>query len=255
MPLVSLTSDYGTKDHFVGALKGQLYHANKDIIIVDINHEIKPFDVLSGAYILKNASATFPPGSIHIASINIREGNSRFLIIKRQELFYVVPDNGLICLMFPEEDFEAYAVEGLSKNFTFQELHQSLGKIIQHIDEHRIEEIAVKTNSYKVLNNIQAIVMPDLIRGSVFYVDGFDNVVINISKALFEEFVGNKRFLISFRQYKISELSQHYSDVPEGEVLAMFNDAGFLEISMNRANAAGLLGLQYGSLVMVEVFE
>ena len=128
MPLVSLTSDYGTKDHFVGALKGQLYHANKDIIIVDINHEIQPFDVLSGAYILKNASSTFPAGSIHIASINIREGNSRILIIKRQELFYVVPDNGLICLMYPEEDFEAYAVEGLNKNFTFQELHQGLGK-------------------------------------------------------------------------------------------------------------------------------
>ena len=255
MPLVSLTSDYGTKDHFVGALKGQLYHANKDIIIVDINHEIQPFDVLSGAYILKNASSTFPAGSIHIASINIREGNSRILIIKRQELFYVVPDNGLICLMYPEEDFEAYAVEGLNKNFTFQELHQGLGNIIQHIDENRIEEIAVKTNSYKVLNNIQAIVMPELIRGSVFYVDGFDNVVINISKALFEEFVGNKRFLISFRQYKIDSLSQHYSDVPEGEVLAMFNDAGYLEIGMNRANAAGLLGLQYGSLVMVEVFE
>jgi S-adenosylmethionine hydrolase len=86
-------------------------------------------------------------------------------------------------------------------------------------------------------------------------VDGFDNVVINISKELFEEFVGNKRFLISFRQYKIDSLSQHYSDVPEGKVLAMFNDAGYLEIVMNRANAAGLLGLQYGSLVMVEVFE
>ncbi len=255
MPLVSLTSDYGTKDHFVGALKGQLYHANKDIIIVDINHEIKPFDVLSGAYILKNAAATFPAGSIHIASINIREGNSRFLIVKRKENFFVVPDNGIICLMFPAEDFEAFAFEKLSKAFTFKELHESLGTIIQHISEDQIEAIGVKTNSYKVLNNIQAIVMPELIRGSIFYVDGFDNVVVNISKELFEEFVGDKQFVISFRQHKIGNLSNHYSDVAEGEVLALFNDAGFLEISMNRANAAGLLGLAYGSLVMVEVFE
>ena len=255
MPLVSLTSDYGTKDHFVGALKGQLYHANKDIIIVDINHEIKPFDVLSGAYILKNASRTFPAGSIHIASINIREGNSRFLIVKREELFFIVPDNGLICLMFPDEDFEAFAFEHLTKTFTFLELHQSLGTIIQHIIDNQIEAISVKTNSYKVLNNIQAIVMPDLIRGSVFYIDGFDNVVVNINKKLFDEFVGDKQFLISFRQHKIGSLSKHYSDVPEGEVLALFNDAGYLEISMNRANAAGLLGLAYGSLVMLEVFE
>ena len=82
-----------------------------------------------------------------------------------------------------------------------------------------------------------------------------DNVVVNINKKLFDEFVGDKQFLISFRQHKIGSLSKHYSDVPEGEVLALFNDAGYLEISMNRANAAGLLGLAYGSLVMLEVFE
>ena len=254
MPLVSLTSDYGNKDHFVGALKGQLYNANKDIIIVDINHEIKPFDVLSGAYILKNASATFPSGSIHIASINIRDGNSRFLIVKRKEMFYIVPDNGIICLMFPEEDFEALAYDQLNKDFTFTELHESLGSIIYHIGRDKLSDISVATTSYKVLNNIQAIVMPELIRGSVFYVDGFDNVVVNISKELFHDFVGDKQYIISFRQYKIGALSKHYSDVPEGEVLAMFNDAGYLEISMNKANAAGLLGLEYGSLVMVEVF-
>jgi S-adenosylmethionine hydrolase len=171
MPLVSLTSDYGTKDHFVGSLKGQLCYTNKDIIIVDINHEIKPFDVLSAAYILKNASTTYPPGSIHIASINIRDGNSRFLIVKRKENYYVVPDNGLICLMFPEEDFEAFAFEELAKDFSYAELHKAFGLMILHIDGNTIDKITVPTTSYKVLNNIQAIVMPDLIRGSVFYVD------------------------------------------------------------------------------------
>lgn len=254
MPLVSLTSDYGTKDHFVGSLKGQLYYTNKDIIIVDINHEIKPFDVLSAAYILKNASTSYPPGSIHIASINIRDGNSRFLIVNRKGNYYIVPDNGLICLMFPEEDFEAFAFEELVKDFSYAELHEAFGLMILHIAANSIDKITVPTTSYKVLNNIQAIVMPDLIRGSVFYVDGFDNVVVNISKALFDEFVGERAYVISFRQYKISQLSKHYSEVPEGEVLAMFNDAGYLEISMNKANAAGLLGLAYGSLVMVETY-
>ena len=97
--------------------------------------------------------------------------------------------------------------------------------------------------------------MPNLIRGSVFYIDGFHNAVVNITKEVFDELVGDKLYLISFRQYKINLLSKHYSDVPEGEALAMFNDAGYLEIALNKANAAGLLGLEYGSLVMVEVFE
>ena len=156
--------------------------------------------------------------------------------------------------MFPEEDFEAFAFEELAKDFSYAELHKAFGLMILHIDGNTIDKITVQTTSYKVLNNIQAIVMPDLIRGSVFYVDGFDNVVVNISKALFDKFVGEKSYVISFRQYKISQLSKHYSEVPEGEVLAMFNDAGFLEISMNKANAAGLLGLAYGSLVMVETY-
>ena len=169
-------------------------------------------------------------------------------------MFFVVPDNGIICLMFPKEDFEAFAYDQLNKDFSFTELHESIGSIIYHIHREKLDDISIATTSYKVLNNIQAIVMPELIRGSVFYVDGFDNVIVNISKELFDEFVGDKQYIISFRQYKIGKLSKHYSDVPEGEALAMFNDAGYLEISMNKANAAGLLGLEYGSLVMVEVF-
>lgn len=255
MPLISLTTDYGTKDHFVGALKGQLYNANKDIIIVDINHEIKPFDILSAAYILKNAASTFPKGSIHLASLNIRDGNSRILIVEREEKYFVLPDNGLICLMFPQEDFKAYVFEKLPKDFNFGQLHKAFEEIIEHIFNDNLTEVSVATSSYKVLNNIQAIVMPNLIRGSVFYIDGFHNAVVNITKEVFDDLVGDKLYLISFRQYKINLLSKHYSDVAEGEALAMFNDAGFLEIALNKANAAGLLGLEYGSLVMVEVFE
>ena len=255
MPLITLTSDYGIKDHFVGALKGQLYTANKDIIIVDINHEINPFDVKSAAYIMKNATNTYPKGSIHIASINNRDGNSRFLIVKRLERFYIVPDNGLITLMFEKEDFEAYAYENLPKQFSYSELHQAIGLIIEKIKNNDIESVSVKTTSYKVLNNIQAIVMPNLIRASVFYIDNFRNAITNVTREMFEEFVGDKTFLISFRGYKIDKISKHYNDVVEGESLALFNEAGYLEIAVNKSNAEGLLGLEFGQLIMVETFE
>lgn len=255
MPLITLTSDYGIKDHFVGALKGQLYTANKDIIIVDINHEINPFDVKSAAYIMKNATKNFPKGTIHIASINNRDGNSRFLIVKRLESFYVVPDNGLITLMFEKEDFEAYAYENLAKQFSYTELHMAIGEIIENIKNDSLASISVKTTSYRVLNNIQAIIMPNLIRASIFYIDSFRNAITNVSKEMFDEFVGDKTFLISFRGYKIDHICKHYNDVAEGESLALFNEAGYLEIAVNKSNAEGLLGLEYGQLVMVETFE
>jgi len=254
MPLITLTSDYGTKDHFVAALKGQLYTANKDIIIVDINHEIDAFDVKSAAYVMKNGTSTFPKGSIHIASINNRDGNSRFLIVKRLERYYIVPDNGLITLMFEEEDFEAYAYERLPKMFSFAELHQSIGEIVKEIANDNLESISVKTTSYKVLNNIQAIVMDNLIRASIFYIDGFRNAITNVRKETFDKFTEGKNFLISFRGYKIDTISKHYNDVSEGEALALFNEAGYLEIAVNKSNAEGLLGLEFGQLVMVESF-
>lgn len=254
MPLITLTTDYGTKDHFVAALKGQIFKNNPTATIVDINHQIKAFDIISAAYLLKNAANNFPDGTVHIASINIKDGNNRFLIVKKFHNFFIVPDNGIICLMFPDEKFTAYTANGLSKSFNYRELHQFISALIPKIEAEQWDEIGVETTSYKVATQIQAIVMPDLIKGSVIYVDSFENVVINITKEMFEDYVGDQAFIISFRHYKITELSKHYSDVKEGEVLAMFNDAGYLEIGMNRANAAGLLGLEYGSLIMVEAF-
>ena len=255
MPLITLTSDYGTKDHFVAALKGQLYTANKDIIIVDINHEINPFDVKSAAYVMKNGTKTFPQGSIHIASINNRDGNSRFLIVKRLGRYFILPDNGLITLMFEKEDFEAYAYESLPKLFSFEELHAAIGVMVKKIASNDIDSICVRTTSYKVLSNIQAIVMEDMIIASVFYIDSFRNAITNVTKEMFDEFVEGKTFMISFRGYKINEISKHYNDVREGDALALFNEAGYLEIAVNKSNAEGLLGLEFGQLIMVESFE
>lgn len=252
MPLITLTTDYGTKDHYTGALKGQLYNANKDIIIVDINHEIPPFDIIPAAFVMKNATAKFPEGTIHIAIINIRDGNSRYLIVKRKENFYIVPDNGLICMMFPDEDFLAYAFKGLSKEFGFTDLHKAIGDMIKAIADNSIEEICVPTTSYKVLNLIEPFISGELLKGSVLYVDKYQNVITNITEQDFYNFINNKAFIITLRHNKILKISKHYADVDEGEALALFNENGYLEIAINKSNASGLLGLQYGQVVLVE---
>lgn len=252
MPLITLTTDYGTKDHYTGALKGQLYYTNKDIIIVDINHEITPYEIIPAAFIMKNATAKFPKGTIHIAIINIRDGNSRYLIVKRKEIFYIVPDNGLICMMFPDEDFLAHAYQGLSKDFSFTELHEALAIMIKAVNENNIEEISVPITSYKVLNFAQPFVSGDVYKGSVIYIDNYKNIITNITKEDFYSYVQDKPFIISIRHNKIFKISKHYSEVDEGEALALFNDNDYLEIAVNKSSASGLLGLHYGQVVLVE---
>lgn len=252
MPLITLTTDYGTQDHYTGALKGLLYNANKDIIIVDINHEIPSYDLIPAAFIMKNATNKFPQGTIHIAIINIRDGNSRYLIVKRKENFYVVPDNGLICMLFPDEDFMVYAYQGLNKDFSFSELHHALANMIAAIANNTIEDVCVRVTSYKVLNLVEAFVSGDVLRGSVLYIDKYHNIITNITKETFYNYVQEKLFIISIRHNKILKISKHYADVEEGEALAMFNDDGYLEIAMNKSNASGLLGLAYGQIVLVE---
>ncbi len=255
MPIVSLTTDYTKKEYHVGKLKGQLYSYNKDIIIVDINHQIEPFDVISASYNLKNAYTGFPDESIHIISVNVKDGNSRYLIAKKDSHYFILPDNGIITLMFPKEDFKAWVYSNLEKDFSYNDLHSTFPKIIDAIYKNEIERIAVLTSSYKVLSSIQAFESEDGLRGSICYIDSFENVVVNISKEMFEKYVADRSFIISFNHYKISEISKHYSDVPEGEYVAIFNDAGLLEIGINKGNASGLLHLKFGSLVMVEAFD
>jgi len=253
MPILTLTTDFGTKSFDIAALKGKLLCASPSINIIDISHDIEVFDIRTAAYELKNASLNFPKRTIHFTNINIKEGKNRYLIIDRNTQYYICPDNGFVSLMFPDDDFKAYVLEGLENDFSYQEINKKLCEIVKLADEGiDITLMGTITRSYLRSTHIQPSVMEDMIRASVIHVDKYFNAILNIDKATFYNFVGDSQFTISIRSIRAHKISKHYSDVDAGELVCLFNDAGLLEIGVNTDKATDRLGLSFGKLVLIE---
>lgn len=253
MPILTLTTDFGTKSFDVAALKGKLMCASPNTKIIDITHSIEIYDKINAAYELKNASLNFPNNTIHFTNINLKEGNNRFLIVSRNNQYYVCPDNGIITMMFPLEDFKAYAINGLEKDFTYKEVNTKLCEILVAFENNEnILDLGTFTNSYLKAALVRASQMTDLIRASVIYIDRYDNAIINVNEEMFYNFIQNSPFTISYGTSRVHKISKHYSEVEPGEMLCLFNDAGLLEIAINTHKSTQLLGLSTNSIVLIE---
>ena len=253
MPILTLTTDFGDKSFDIAALKGKLMSVSLGIIIIDITHNIEIYDKLNAAYSLKNASINFPPKTIHFTNINLKEGNNRYLIVERNSQYYICPDNGLINMMFPEEDFKAYTIKNIDSDFSYNEIHNKLCEIVKFAEnDYDITTFGTLTTSYLRSPILRAAIMPDHLQGTVIYTDRNENAIINISKEMFYNYVENRPFKISVRKDHVTKIHNHYSDVEPGEMVCIFNSANLLEIAINNGSSKKLLGLKYANLIMIE---
>lgn len=256
MPFITLTTDFGTQDFYVGALKGALLRLSPDIRLVDISHDIAPFDIVRGAFVLANVWREFPVGSIHLIGVNcVYQPEFRFAAARHEGHFFIAPDNGLLSLLFPHiEQSELRTLPAIaSEHFAVKNVfaqavaHLSAGQTFETLGEHAaplLERIS-----------IQPVITPTRIRGTVIHVDNFDNVVVNIRREVFEQTANGRPFSLYFkRNDPVTQLSGNYCDVAVGEPLCLFNTAGFLEIAVNMGRAATLFGLKVEDVVEV-VFE
>lgn len=252
MSIVTLTTDFGTKDFYTGVLKGAILAQNPQVNIVDLSHQISPFNILEGAYMVRNAFSEFPEGTIHVIAVDASISEStRILLAVRKSQFFIMPDNGLLALIFDHSPGRVYQLE---KN-------QGQGDVLIKTVAHAIARLlegedpvyfGKETSQYESRTSIQPVVTGTVIRGTIIHVDSFDNAVVNISRELFESTVGEGDFEILFNRNSVSNLSQSYSDVPEGEKLCRFNESDMLEISIHKGKAAGLLGLRVGGAVIID---
>ena len=256
MQLVTLTTDFGTQDFYTGALKGALLSRAPGIQLVDVSHDIKPFDIVQGAFVVQNMWREFPEGTIHLIGVNcVYDEHYRFVAARYEGHYFFAPDNGLLTLLFqhiaptdlrnlPADPAEHFAVK---KIFAEATAHLAAGEPFETLGEFAaplLERIS-----------IQPVITPARIRGTVIHVDNFENVVVNIRRELFEKNQNGRAFSLFFkRNDPISKLSGNYCDVAPGEQLCLFNTAGFLEIAVNMGRAATLLGLKVEDVVEV-VFE
>jgi hypothetical protein len=248
MAVLTLTSDIGTQDYLAGAVKGQLLQIDPTFQLVDITHSVRPFNYAQAAYICRNSIRHFPEQSFHLILVNLFDRRNKHLLLAyHKNQYYLCADNGLLTMIL-EEKPEMVIGLPMDANLQGHTLHcvQVFGNAIAAINRgERITEIGEPDFPYLEKNPLKPWLQENSIEGQIIYIDHFENVVVNITREQFDDQRKGRKFYIVFkRDETIEQISNHYADVPEGEKLAHFNAAGYLEISINKGNAAGLFGLQ-----------
>ena len=248
MPLITLISDIGEKDYLVAAIKGQLLQISRAFQMVDITHRLTPFNYPQAAYVCRNAIKNFPDFSFHIVLVNLFENKPEQILLAFHERQYIIcADNGLLNMIL-ETKPEILIGIPLSSSSTRDSLNivRSIGKAILAItDGQSLDSIGKPEPAMIEKNPLKPLLNDDWIEGQIIFIDHFENVVVNITRDEFEAQRKGRSFRIMFKRDEvIDKISETYADVSEGEKLALFNSAGYLEIAINKGNAAGLLGLQ-----------
>ena len=248
MPLLTLTSDIGNQDFMPAAIKGQLLQANETFNIIEVTHLLSPFNYPQAAYVCRNAINNFPEGTFHLILINLFDEKPEHLLLAEHNGQYIgCADNGLLTMILEQVPTQVVALR-LEKSEQKNTLYcvsifaNAFNLLLSGKSLHQIGDASV---SIKVKNPLRPLLGNNWIEGQIIFIDNFENVIVNISKDEFEEQRKGRRFTLIFkRDEEIDKISETYADVAEGEKLALFNSAGYLEIAINKGNAAGLFGLQ-----------
>ncbi len=254
MAIITLTSDWGTSDYYVGAVKGVILSLMPEVNIVDISHHINHFDIEEAAFVVRNAYPFFPKGTVHIIGVDTVESTEHpHLLVFHQGHYFIGADNGIFSMIFdskPDNIFELTVIQD-SDFYTFStrdRFAKTAVKIIQGIDLHELGNPRTDFNSKLLL----APATPgNRINGVVTYVDSYGNAITNISLELFERIRAERDFEINFNTYSLAKLVQTYPDVPEADLLALFGTHGMLEIAINKGDAASLCGLRKHTAVTI----
>ncbi len=258
--IITLTSDWGIKSHYVGAVKGVILSEIPDAQIIDISHQINPFDIMQASFVLKNASKSFPPETIHLLGINTEASiENPHIAVKAINQYFIGADNGIFSLLFeePVEDAVELNLTQDSDYFTFstRDVFVKAAKMIASGEN--LKNIGIKYEKLNQLIAFKPVVYDSKIIGKVIYIDDYENVYTNIDDSTFREKAKNKKFNIGYRSNKenIKNIVSSYSDVLPGEKLALFSSTGLLQIAVNKGNAASLLGIRTEDTITIDFYE
>jgi len=257
MAIFTFTTDLGTSDYFVAALKGRLLSALPSANIVDVNNSVPKFDHLKAAFIVKNAYQFFPKNTVHIIGVNNYKNNiNKVLIAHYKEHYFVCFDNGFFSLLNDEnQEIKLYEFEE-KKVFT-----NNLSPFESLVDaaiaiglNKNLPALYSMVKEYKKQFVFKPILNEKSIQANVIYIDSFENVITNVTMEIFANYTHYKKLAIKVHplRHEIKSLSKSYDEVEAGNLLAIFNYTGYLEIAMNQANAAKLLGLKVGDKIFIE---
>ncbi len=265
MAIITLTSDYGNKDYFTAAIKGAILSESPSAQIIDISHQVSPFNIQEAGYILKNAYHHFPKGTIHMIGIDAEATKTKLHVAcKIDGHHFIGADTGIFSLMFPyikAEQIIALNIAQESDSIPFP-MKDVFVKAACHLNRGgTLGIIGRQIEQLREMKDFQPTLSSDrkILNGQVIYIDHYGNVISNITEKFFRESVSGKTFEIKLpRRNNIKSLHNSYTEVVEGEMLALFNSAGHLEIAINKGDAnlangaSGLLGIKVKDRISIE---
>jgi hypothetical protein len=264
-PIITLTTDFGLNDHFVGAMKGVILDIVPEAAIVDISHAVQAFDVLDGALTISQAYSYFPNGTVHVVVVDPGVGTERRPILASSDAYhFVAPDNGVLSMVYAREEHmtvrhitaEHYFRQPLSATFhardVFAPVAAYLSKLVdsQKFGDPIEDYVRFAAPKPKAAGE-------NRLRGVVLKVDRFGNLITNITPedvpVLFTGQPGSFKIVVG--KTEINNVRGAYAEAAPGEVFGILGSMGYLEIAANRAAAAQITGAAKGSEVSILLGE
>jgi len=258
-PIITLTTDYGTDDHLVGVLKGVILKINPDAQIIDITHAVTPYDLLDGALQIASAYTYFPPRTIHVVIVDPGVGTERRpILVSGQNQYFVAPDNGVLSAVFDKEqnftvrhltsehyfnlpvsrtfhgrDIFAPVASWLSKNWQ----PASMGEVIEDFKRFAMPKPKETNGSWK---------------GVVLKVDSFGNLITNFrAEDLLPESLEKGEIKLQVGNHNVARMVPMFAGGNPGEPVAYIGSSGYLEVAVNKGNAAKQLAIGRGAPVLL----
>ena len=255
MSIITFTTDWGTRDFHIGALKGLLLSRISDLHLVDISHQVARHNIQQAAYIFKNAYHHFPAGTLHFVGVY---GQSKYepqlIALKKNGHIFIGVNDGFFSLVFDEMPIDVVTFGNWSEQGDLFDLPAIVEIASSLLSGRNLYELGERPDHIVQRSSFQPTIDEELIHGIVIYIDDYGNIVTNISRALFEEQRKGRSFEIVARksQHSINKISHYYNSVEPGAALALFNDAGYLEIAINEDSALKLMNIKLNDNIRIE---
>lgn len=259
-PIITLTTDYGTNDHLVGTVKGVILKINPDVTIVDITHNVVAYDLLDGALAIGSAYRYFPSKTVHLVIVDPGVGTERRpLLVTGEQHFFVGPDNGVLSVVYGREErlavrhvtAEHYFLQPVSKTFHGRDVFAPVAAWLTKAWQS--QSFGEEIQDYVRFSLPKPKTADGVLKGVVLRVDTFGNLMTNLTIGdLPEGMLKNGSLKMQVGQKKVQHFSETFAKGEAGQPMAILGSSGFIEIAINRGNAARVLGVSRGAEVTVE---
>jgi S-adenosyl-L-methionine hydrolase (adenosine-forming) len=258
-PIITLTTDYGTNDHLVGTVKGVILKINPDVTIVDITHNVMPFDVLDGALAIGSAYKYFPSKTVHLVIVDPGVGTERRpLLVSGEQQFFVGPDNGVFSLVYEKEEritvrhvtAEHYFLNPVSKTFHGRDVFAPVAAWLTKVWQ--TPSFGEEITEYARFSLPKPKAADGAVKGVILRVDAFGNLMTNLTPAdLPEKMLKNGAIKMQVAHKEIGKMVETFAQGEAGVPVAFLGSSGFIEIAVNKGSAAKQLGVGRGIAVTV----